>query len=87
MIDVTRDKTGAQIGQLWDTRLPLEKSLSRLEGADAAYYVTGRVPNSAPLTTTIMAEDGWHQTRIWSSREIQVVEYKPNALGPATHRN
>jgi mannosyltransferase len=75
MIDVTLDKTGAQIGELWDSRRPLADSLGRLSNARVAYYIGSKVPNGAENIQASMALAGFHPTSSWISHSIQIVKF------------
>jgi mannosyltransferase len=83
MVDVTRKQTGAQIGQLFETHLPLSSSFGRLKGIDVAFFLTARKPDLVPVTSSVMEQHGWHAVHSWSGTEIQVVEYRRDGTTPA----
>ncbi len=77
-VDVTLDKTGAELGELWDSRLPLHNSLDKLGTADVVYLVTGTPQGPHPTTTESLQSAGWHETATWLFHWITVIRYDRN---------
>ena len=75
-IDVTLRTPAAESGGLWETRVPLEESLDRLEGADTAYLITSIKRDLRPETTETMQSIGWRLTEQWNLVDVNVLKYQ-----------
>lgn len=77
-IDVTLGTPAGQTGQLWETRIPLSSPVAeaRLAGADVAYLVTSSARDKRPLTTALMAAEGWQVSAEWHFTDINVLRYE-----------
>jgi mannosyltransferase len=74
--DVTIATPASQTGTLWETHLPLERSLYRLGDSTTAFLITSVKQDRRPSTLAALGERGWRLDQSWTFGDVNVVEYR-----------
>ena len=75
-VDITLRTPAGETAQLWETAAPLAESTDRLEGLDVVYLITSDARDRRPLTTEVLADEGWEVVDDWSPTSVQIVKYE-----------
>jgi mannosyltransferase len=74
-VDVTLDTSAADSGRLWETTVPLDDRLSRVQAADTVYLLTSPGHDGTRATTATLAPLGWRISATWTVSEVEIVRF------------